>query len=80
MRYALAAAVLLLLIEPTIAAGGIPNGSRAGMEVTVTGVEAIGTSNAVIRVRNTGERVAGRGRKDGQEVSHQHRNHDGAVR
>lgn len=55
MRYALAAVVLLSLIEPTIAAGRIPYGSRAGMEVTVTGVEGIGTPNAVIHVRHTRE-------------------------
>ncbi|MGU3663128.1 hypothetical protein ACLBX9_02885 [Methylobacterium sp. A49B] len=55
MRYALAAVVLLSLIEPTIAAGRIPYGSRAGMEVTVTGVEGIGTPNAVIHVQHTRE-------------------------
>jgi hypothetical protein len=55
MRYSLAAVVLLSLIEPTIAAGRIPYGSRAGMEVTVTGVQGIGTSNAVIHVRHTRE-------------------------
>lgn len=55
MRYALAAVVLLSLVEPTIAAGRIPYGSRAGMEVTVTGVEGIGTPNAVIHVRHTRE-------------------------
>ena len=55
MRYALAAAMLISLVEPTIAAGRIPYGSRIGMEVTVTGVQGIGTANAVIRVRHTRE-------------------------
>ncbi len=55
MRHALAAVVLLSLIEPTIAAGRIPYGPRAGMEVTVTGVAGIGTSRAVIHVRHTRE-------------------------
>jgi hypothetical protein len=55
MRYALAAVVLLSLAGPSIAAGRIPYGSRAGMEVTVTSVEGIGTSNAAIHVRHTRE-------------------------
>ena len=55
MRYALAAMILAVSAASAFAAGRIPYGSRVGMEVTVTGVEGIGTANAAIRVRHTRE-------------------------
>ncbi len=52
---AAAAIAICLAVAPADAAGRIPYGSRAGMEVTVTGVEGIGTARAVIHVRHTRE-------------------------
>lgn len=54
MRAALAVLVIANA-TPALAAGRIPYGSRVGMEVTITGMEGIGSASAVIRVKHTPE-------------------------
>src|SRR5271155_5538419 len=47
--------LLIVSAEPALTSGKIYYGSRAGMEVTVTGVSGIGTAQAVINVEHTPE-------------------------
>lgn len=55
MRTALVALSTILCAKGALAAGQIPYGSRVGMNVTITSLSGIGTSNAVVRIKHTRE-------------------------
>ena len=56
IRYLIFLAFLLSITpSPCAASGQLPYGSRAGMTVTITEMEGIGTDKAVIRVQHTRE-------------------------